>query len=606
MRRIGIVALGVGCALASCSGGDGVARIDAGPALRLSVTPTPDSVAIRPNESGLIVFRLTDGHNQPVPERVLRFLIVRTSATPPGEDSAKGAALSLDQGVTDENGEVLVQVIAGQATVFHVRAQAANATEGRAVVQVRTATHAPVDVVPTLEKDETTSVITTIRLNFFERATCAELAAMPDRQSDFPERTLAVDATTHYSAVAVDAPSAFAASALDDAGARVAAGCINLPSGSLQSKAVMLLTLPLRTLRPTPEGQFSVTSQLAFREPPRAGTTIAAAWTDLSDCPLDPAQLWLDCTIDALSGERVGDPNDCRPGADEGLVGARLIALRGTLIAPPGNTKCRHRLGDLGKPGIDALTSDLFPTPAPPQVVALAAIGRAASNLIDGLRLLSTMTFSATSLQNRFTVEHRLRTLEIRVETTVVPVDLVDLGLPLLLAHPVLAERSRSEIKLPAHSFTLRLGSATRYAFGKNALRARGLPTDALEFVSMLTNFATAIDSGNPLRGCAALDFVLCSQIEQARGCVAAACTAGLASLAAKLDEGFVSLDGDNLDFFIGGSGPLVDRNGDLMADAIGRVASSGALSGSWAGEVRARGGQSAVSGTWSAEKTSR
>src|SRR4029079_4370380 len=47
----------------------------------------------------------------------------------------------------------------------------------------------------------------------------------------------------------------------------------------------------------------------------------AAPGRDLSDCPLDPAQLLLDCIIDALSPETAADPLDCRPNPAPGGEG---------------------------------------------------------------------------------------------------------------------------------------------------------------------------------------------------------------------------------------------------------------------------------------------
>jgi len=101
------------------------------------------------------------------------------------------------------------------------------------------------------------------------------------------------------------------------------------------------------------------------------------------------------------------------------------------------------------------------------------------------------------------------------------------------------------------HGFTLELGSATRFTFAASSLAPRlGVQaTDVSAFVEALVNLATRDDSGTVLRGCDALDSLLCAEVEQAPGCVNAACLAGLKALAQLLDTSFSALDGQDLDF---------------------------------------------------------
>src|SRR5205823_9595059 len=101
----------------------------------------------------------------------------------------------------------------------------------------------------------------------------------------------------------------------------VAAGCVDVPAGSLLPDGMVYVALPLDAVAPDPTGTFDVTSAFAFSPPLAAAAPLAAPWRDLADCPLDPAQLWLDCTIDALSGTSADDPLDCVPAASPGGEG---------------------------------------------------------------------------------------------------------------------------------------------------------------------------------------------------------------------------------------------------------------------------------------------
>ena len=63
----------------------------------------------------------------------------------------------------------------------------------------------------------------------------------------------------------------------------------------------MTVRLPLAVTAPDPSGTYRADLHLLFSPSFPGAADLAAPWRDLSDCPLDPAQMWLDCTIDALS-----------------------------------------------------------------------------------------------------------------------------------------------------------------------------------------------------------------------------------------------------------------------------------------------------------------
>jgi hypothetical protein len=134
---------------------------------------------------------------------------------------------------------------------------------------------------------------------------------------------------------------------------------------------------------------------------------------------------------------------------------------------------------------------------------------------------------------------------------------------------------------------------------------------DVSTFVQALTNLATHNENGTALRGCDALDSLLCAEVGQASGCVSAACVSGLQALSQRLDASFAALDGQDLDFFLSGSAPIIDRDGDGHADALGSAnpaASSSPVStgpGLWLSTFKNRTGTTNVYGSWSAERVS-
>ena len=191
--------------------------------------------------------------------------------------------------------------------------------------------------------------------------------------------------------------SAIVGSAHDAHGVRIALGCVDLMGSSLVAGGSVEVSLPLHDAIPSPIGRFAVTSPVAFVPPLAARPLIAGPWRDLGDCPLDPAQLLLDCTIDALSPETGGDPLDCKPSAvagGEGALGDALAARRGLLITDriAGTpTACRGAFDSAMAPSLDAIAMGLFGSPTPALLVALPAIGDDAAHVLDTVRLSSTL-----------------------------------------------------------------------------------------------------------------------------------------------------------------------------------------------------------------------
>jgi len=84
---------------------------------------------------------------------------------------------------------------------------------------------------------------------------------------------------------------------------------------------------------------------------------------------------------------------------------------------------------------------------------------------------------------------------------------------------------------------------------------------------------------------------------------VNAACLAGLKALAQLLDTSFSALDGQDLDFLLSGSAPIVDRDGDGHADALGSTSYDLGGPGVWSAMFKNRSGSASVYGSWTAER---
>jgi hypothetical protein len=586
--------------LAQACGDDPAPRRDAGAARPLRLEAIGEQVVIAPGGSRDLVFRLLDDRDAPVPERAVVFTIVDDPAIP--GDDAKGATLSSDRGTTTAQGTVRLSVFAGlDSTLFHVRATSPGARSAEAVVIVGNGTHASVEVVPVIE-GLASEAITTVRLHRYDGEPCskyaAQLTAPPAPAKNKGEiRTVPAETPVLLPTLSRANSHALLAIGLDATESVRVGGCLDLPGETLLFQEVMRVLLPLRPLLPSATGEYRATSLLQIRPLPRGAVQVGDAWQELTECPLDPARLWLDCTVDALS-TGPADPLDCRPGEDEGPLGARLQALRGPLT--PGTNRCRDR-ESAGREALDAQVAALFPSPRPTLLAELAAIGAEAGQLLTTVRLASTLRIALAPLADAYLMEHGLESAAFALGDASITVRFAELGLaPVLRATSIPVQSRPGGLEIARHGFAARLGISARVAFVRGSLLRRGAPPETGAFASHLVGFATR----GTLSGCAALDDALCSLVDAPGGCLAQACEAGLTGLTQKLEAGFATLDGEAMDLILEGTAPVVDRTGDRNADALGWVRPGISAPGLWTGELRTRAGASPLSGFWTADRT--
>jgi hypothetical protein len=235
---------------------------------------------------------------------------------------------------------------------------------------------------------------------------------------------------------------------------------------------------------------------------------------------------------------------------------------------------------------------------------------------LTSLTIYSTLIVTASGPPNAFNIDHALTAIELPNAHALSLIPMTSLAPPVWEAAfvPGVSQAGQLEISTASnpHGFTLELGSAARFTFAASSLETRLGVADVGDFVGALANLATRQEGGTTLRSCDALDSLLCEEVGQARGCLGAACLSGLQALSQRLDASFAALDGQGLDFFLSGSAPIVDRDGDGYADALGSDTNaapspSSALQGPglWSSAFKSRTGETDLYGLWTAERVS-
>jgi hypothetical protein len=566
------------------------------------LTAVPDEIKVNPTETGTARFVLTSG-GVPIAGQQVTFSIVDDPALPDAE--ARGATLVDSSATTDGAGVAAVDLRAGLAAQFHVRANA-GAAQGDLMVIVVAGPVGNIVVEPFFSTASSAAArATNITISFFDDTHCADLvlAALPKppRGDDANKNLPASGGTVRYDFISTSGSHAVVGVARDADNVPAAEGCADLPGAGLLPGDVVEVPLLLRDVVPDPVGRFAIRSTLTFVPPLAASAIIGAPWRDLGDCPLDPAQLFLDCTIDALSPETLEDPLDCKPSAvagGEGVLGDALTARRGIPIddgagAPTG---CRAAKDMSGAPSLEAIAMGLYGSPTPPLVIALPAIGNDAAHLLDTFKLLSMLEVASAGRPDEYVATH---TLVGAVFTSSAPADaevsIAPLALPATTAYTTAITRD-GLLVVDNHGFSLRLGQVARLGFGAAALEPRGVAGDAGSLITALAALARSADGA--AAGCAAFDRALCAAVGRAAGCLAAACPAGLSTLATVLDSAFDAADGTGLDLYLAGSAPLIGQSNG-SAYQLGAIAGDPTAIASWSVDLRTAAGRARTNATW-------
>ena len=566
-------------------------------AIRASIDP----LAVLPGASKMVDFTLLDQQGQGVARRVLTF----TFDFPP---EAKGAVLSTDRAVTDERGRARLQVIAGAVeTFFRLRVTAPQAADLVLPVFVDMKRRGPVEVAPRLQgPPDVVATVSSIRLYFLTGSQCATVNRSRPVVGAIPPRVIVPGASSMFAFVSgtMEDTHAIVAHGLDAAEIVKVDGCIDLPGNTVLEDDPIRVVLPLGPLRPSVAGRFRAVTVVPLERGPKAATAVVAAWSQLAACPGDPGRLWLDCTVDALGPETAEDPLDCVPSAmDEAAFDGRLAARRGLPVMNPDPQKarCRERTDGAGRASLETQIEGMFGAAGSAPVSELMALPTDVANLLKSFRLQSTLELTPTTRPDRLLADHQLEVLELG-EGTPIAQPLWEMGLPLRTARFIPVSDEGGEISFERHGFTLRLGTAARLALERGILARHGFPPDIPAFVTALFASARYPDRTTTLQGCAALSALVCPLVTGPMGCMTSACTAGGAALGRRLSTVFTALDGVDLDFFIEGFAPIIDREGDGVADAFGSSRPT-SPSGSWAGYLRTTDEQHLILGSFTADR---
>jgi len=610
------VCLLVAVAAAGCRANAPLSLPDAARTGGIVLRASPSSLVIRPGSSGRIRFSVVDATGLPVADYPVDFAIANESG---GEDTA-GAKLSTQHSLTSASGDAVVEIIVGtlarndRPAIFAVQATCPGSTGAQAEITVTTNAYS-VEILPVPADDllGSASVVST-RLYFYDNAACADLDLNDIGASEGQARAPHVNPPFVFSGVAATGVHAVLGIGLDGSGVVRVGGCVDVPGSALHESETIHAILLMDHLFPVPSGAFDVASDFQLNPAPPALTTIRSAWQQWARCPLDPARLWIDCTIAALGNTASLNGTICVPGPGTvGALGDLLIASRGTVVAPlattlatPSDTPCHGATDSAGNPSLESAVDALFSAARGPISAAnLGAFATELATLLDDIRIDSRMTISQSSDANNYRVDHDL--LAISFPDALLPVSFKAqvLGLPVTTARGILATLKADQLSIEGHAFTLRLGTSARYAFEASSLKSRSAE-DSTALVEAIFGQARWSEQDTVLTGCAAMDAIACDHTHQPRGCLLDACQAGLTALGRALAGVFDNLDGAGLDFRLSGSAPVIDLDMDGRADALGVPGSAGGLiagPGLWSGEIDARAGSYLTYGSWSASR---
>jgi hypothetical protein len=558
----------------------------------LVLVPLRKTVSVKPGQTARATFALTAVSGMPVAGERLDFAAVDNPETP--ESELFGATLSASSGLTDAAGMASVTITGGLETLFKLRARNARAAvpaEVTVIVREGDDGNIAVVAVPAVGSNAAMTV-SAVDLLLFDKMSCSMLSPIAPPSTVYLKQTVPPGAPGTFG-VSNMGTWAVLGQGRDGDGQLRASGCVDVPGSTVVVGKTVNVYLPLSEVEPIPRGTFVLSSSfsLAKRELPRR---VAAPWQDLGDCPLDPGQLWLDCAVDAL-GSPPGDALDCVPAASgEGDLANLITARRGNLST---GSACRAVAAATGAQGLDAKVAALFPSPAQAPISSIDTLGTAIAAMFDDVKLGSTLALEPTASVEIFQATHTLRSASFQVGAQATTVDIVALGTPNSQARFVPVSTKDGLLSVGSHGMGMRLGTLAHTAFAKVSLTGHGFPSATSAYLDVAFGLATTGTGAARKAGCDALDVVVCTDVGRPVGCLGAACVAGQAALAARLDAAFTLADGDGADLQLSGSAAMTDDNGDGFADRLG---ASSKDSGLWTAQIRAHAGTEIVSGSWS------
>jgi hypothetical protein len=553
--------LGV-CLLATLSCSDSATPVDAGDGERQLAIPAPPGpdIGLAPGGEQSLRVRHTDG-SRPLAGVKIQFAIF---------GDPRGSTLSADSSATNSNGEAAVMLRAGAVTArFQVRVSAPKAKDAVFYVAVSNAGFGALRV-GSQYSGSLEAKLERVSYRLYDRACAAIDPLKPD--DSVPERVVdGVAARVAFNALPLDEDLTIVVVGADKLLHPLATGCVEVPHGTLKPKLEVLVVVALRDLPFQLGGSYALQSELYLPQAPASGSRPLSdalrPWNDLSDCHEDPAQLLLDCVLDAIDP---GDPLDCQLGPPSAKTAA-LLAERGVLAGA-----CRGEQTDRGTLSLDRKLRLAMEATSGSTLASIASVATSGSSLLRHLRTKSTLLMLSLSPSGEVSFSHRLDAVGFPGGGVGAVYQISEVGLPQPLASPVAGGVSSWQLKIEEHSLSLRYGLLARRALGQLVLLPAGLPDTSAKLAGQIAALVKQPSGSTMLVGCPAIEAVACASARLPADCLGAACLTGLSALAAHLDGGFAQLDGPGANVTWRGEVELVDDNADRLADALGKTDAPG------------------------------
>ena len=549
---------------AACSGDDG-GPPDAGDGThRLEILDPPgDSIGLAFTETIALRVRYLGPDGEPIAGQTIGFELVAGPSEDIGASALSGLSAS-----TDGGGAAQINLTAGaRAANFRVRASATGAPPALFFVVVSETGFASIAVEPIHAGPRAAADFTAVEYRLFspDQLSCATLDIDDLPESVFPPRRGAGFAeSVRFRNLAAERPYVLVAWAEQGGGgARLATGCIELAASQVRVGPLLHLALAIAD-RPLDWSQaLAITSALISPDLAEAIDSALAPdpWTALG-CPLGPAQLILDCSLDALGGD--GDL-DCAV-LGSGPIVDDVEALRG----PPDLAGCRPAESSPGVASIDQVLADAM-TAGPWTAADAAALALGRDQILAGARLTSELVELGPG-----SVRHRLLTLTLQAGGLSRTIELLGSARPVVTATHAVIINASGVASFGFAAFTLDLDLAAEEMFVLDLLPARGLGGREADLGAAL---AASFEDGAQA-GCAAVSALVCDPIGRPASCLASACGAGASALDVRLLAWIGALAAGGLDFTLTGAAAIEDRDFDLELDTIGN--GSAALDGTW------------------------
>jgi hypothetical protein len=440
----------------------------------------------------------------------------------------RGSTLSAATTTTDADGIARVTLNVApykKEFEFQVRASADATTTVDFFVAVSATGFATLLVEPTYDGEQ--SGVSHIEVILYAESDCEQIDTQAPPDGGRRQMLGGLGEVATFSNLLTQQRYAVFATAIGGAGQPVS-GCIDLDRGQLAIGFETLVLLRLAETWPLLAESYTVTSALALGESDAVANAVAAL-ANAGDCPLDPAQRWLDGIVEALGPGATADAvNQVRAAAGEG-------------------SDCRaggldDQLATLVDDAATDLAADLRDAVATDAVLSLA----------DSLSLDSTLTWDADLLG-----VHTINTVGFALgEATVVYPTTGPAIVPLPTTSTfVQGLWSVDQLTILPHSFTIRAGAHLAQAIQELALAG-------ISPHSVGAELAMLVD-------CAEVDALVCEVASLEAGCLGTACQDAAANLDAEIAAGLAELDGTDLDLRLDGHCSFRDNDGDGILDAL-------------------------------------